>query len=259
MLSDVQWLQEAVRHPYPLLFLTLSGAHLYGFPSPDSDYDLRGVHVLPIQQVVGLYARRDTIESTTVHEGRVIDLVTHDIEKCCRQLLKKDGTILEHLYAPLVLQTSPEHEELQAIAKACITRQHYYHYLGLGRSQWRLVTRASPPPVKPLLYVYRALLTGTHLMRSGEVEANLERLAATFHLPYIAALMARKRTGSEHVSLVDTELQFYQEEYTRLCHVLEEASQASHLPATPPPTAKAALHDLLVRIRLGRRAQCDGV
>jgi predicted nucleotidyltransferase len=27
--------------PYPLLFATISGAHLYGFPSPDSDYDLR--------------------------------------------------------------------------------------------------------------------------------------------------------------------------------------------------------------------------
>jgi hypothetical protein len=31
--------------PYPLLFATISGAHLYGFPSPDSDYDLRGAHV----------------------------------------------------------------------------------------------------------------------------------------------------------------------------------------------------------------------
>jgi hypothetical protein len=29
--------------PFPLVFVTISGAHLYGFPSPDSDYDLRGV------------------------------------------------------------------------------------------------------------------------------------------------------------------------------------------------------------------------
>ncbi len=34
-------LQVEVReHPYPLLFATVSGAHLYGFPSPDSDFDL---------------------------------------------------------------------------------------------------------------------------------------------------------------------------------------------------------------------------
>ena len=32
---------------YPLVFATISGAHLYGFPSADSDFDLRGVHPLP--------------------------------------------------------------------------------------------------------------------------------------------------------------------------------------------------------------------
>ena len=34
--------------PYPLLFATVSGAHLYGFPSPDSDFDLRGAHVFSL-------------------------------------------------------------------------------------------------------------------------------------------------------------------------------------------------------------------
>ena len=43
--------------PYPLLFATISGAHLYGFPWPDSDYDLRGAHVLPLEAVVGLERR----------------------------------------------------------------------------------------------------------------------------------------------------------------------------------------------------------
>ena len=48
-------LREAVAsHPYPLVFATISGAHLYGFPSPDSDFDLRGCHVLPVRDVVGL-------------------------------------------------------------------------------------------------------------------------------------------------------------------------------------------------------------
>ena len=43
---------EAARHPYPLLFATVSGAHLYGFPSPDSDYDLRSAHVLPAAEAI---------------------------------------------------------------------------------------------------------------------------------------------------------------------------------------------------------------
>jgi hypothetical protein len=41
----------AAAHPRPLLFATVSGAHLYGFASPDSDYDLRGVHLLPAEEV----------------------------------------------------------------------------------------------------------------------------------------------------------------------------------------------------------------
>ena len=42
-------LQRVVdRHPHPLLFVTISGAHLYGFPSPDSDCDLRGVHLFGV-------------------------------------------------------------------------------------------------------------------------------------------------------------------------------------------------------------------
>jgi predicted nucleotidyltransferase len=49
--------------PYPLLFATISGAHLYGFPSPDSDYDLRGAHVLPLNAVVGLEVRDETVQS----------------------------------------------------------------------------------------------------------------------------------------------------------------------------------------------------
>lgn len=41
---------EAARHPYPLVFATVSGAHLSGFPSPDSNFDLRGAHVLPARR-----------------------------------------------------------------------------------------------------------------------------------------------------------------------------------------------------------------
>jgi uncharacterized protein len=55
--------------PYPLLFATSSGAHLYGFPSPDSDYDLRGAHVLPLDAVVGLDVRDETVEDSRVIDG----------------------------------------------------------------------------------------------------------------------------------------------------------------------------------------------
>ena len=66
---------------YPLLFVTLSGSHLYGFSSPDSDYDLRGVHVLPVREVIGLHEGKETIDFIKMHDGLEVDLATHDVRK----------------------------------------------------------------------------------------------------------------------------------------------------------------------------------
>src|SRR5437660_8533548 len=107
-MTDPRLTAEIVAHPYPLLFVTVSGAHLYGFASPDSDYDLRGVHLLPLREVVGLEHGRETIEVSAVRDGRQIDLVTHDARKFFRLLLKRNGYVLEQLYSPLVVQTSGE-------------------------------------------------------------------------------------------------------------------------------------------------------
>lgn len=234
--------------PYPLLFATVSGAHLYGFPSPDSDYDLRGVHVLPLGEVLGLKELRETVEQSGVFDGIEIDLVTHDARKFFELMLKKNGYVMEQLFSPLVLHTSPEHEELKATARNCLTRHHAHHYLGFADTQWRLFSKENPPHVKPLLYTYRVLLTGIHLMRTGEVEANLVRLNESAKLPFIPELIERKTSGPEKGRLDQADLAFHQGEYERLVAELKQASEKSPLPDTP--SARDALSDLLVRIRM---------
>jgi predicted nucleotidyltransferase len=107
---------EVARHPYPLLFATISGAHLYGFPSADSDYDLRGVHLLKLSEVVGLLPKQETVETSVLREATEIDLVTHDAFKFFSLLLKRNGYVLEQLFSPLVVLSRPEHEELKEIA-----------------------------------------------------------------------------------------------------------------------------------------------
>jgi hypothetical protein len=241
---------QVEQHPYPLLFATISGAHLYGFPSPDSDYDLRGVHRLPLEDVVGLKTGEETVEQSGVHDGLEIDLVTHDARKFFGLLLKKNGYVLEQLLSPLVVHTTPEHAELKEIATTCITRHHAHHYLGFAETQWRLFHKEGPPHVKPLLYVYRVVLTGIHLMRTGEVEANLGRLNERFKLGYIPELIERKVGGTEKGRLEQADLGFHQREYERLRAELEQACHESKLPEAP--SGATALHELLVRIRLGK-------
>jgi uncharacterized protein len=235
------------RQPYPLLFATVSGAHLYGFPSPDSDYDLRGVHVLPLREVAGLYQPRETIEVEEMRDGLELDLVTHDVAKFFGLMLKRNGYVLEQLFSPLIVHTTPEHDELKAIAPRCITKYHAHHYLGFARTQWRLFEKESPRRVKPLLYVYRVLLTGIHLMQTGEVEANLVTLNERFKLPYIPELVERKLSGPEKGTLDDADTTFHEREYERLLAALEAARDESNL--LENPSAKPALNDLLLRVR----------
>ena len=235
-------------HPYPLLFATISGAHLYGFPSPDSDFDLRGTHILPLDEVLGLKTGHETIEKSGIHDGLEIDLVTHDIKKFFGLMLKKNGYVMEQVLSPLVVQTSAEHEELKAIAIRCLTRHHAHHYLGFASTQWRLFHKENPPRVKPLLYVYRVLLTGIHLMRTGQLEANLVYLNESFRLTYLPDLIAQKVEGAEKGTLDQADLLFHEREYVRLRTELETAHEQSQLPELPGGAEE--LNDLLVRIRL---------
>ncbi len=247
MLLDPRLQTIVKNHPYPLLFATISGAHLYGFPSPDSDYDLRGVHLLPFREIIGLTIGEETIERSGIEDGLELDLVTHDAHKFFSLMLRKNGYVLEQLFSPLIVHTTPEHDELKAIAPGCITRHHVHHYLGFADTQWKLFLKEDPPRVKPLLYVYRVLLTGLHLMRTGRIEANLVVLNDEARLPYIDDLIARKTTGPEKSTLSQVDLEFHSREFHRLRAMLVQAGEESTLPDAP--SATGAMNDLLIRVR----------
>src|SRR5260221_1129243 len=142
-------LPVAQEQPYSLLFATVRGGHLYGFPSHDSDYDLGGAHVLPVRKVLGLDATRDTLELAGVRAGVELDLVTRDLKKFLALLLKPNGYVLEQLFSPLVVLTPPAHEELKSLAKRCVTPRHSRHYLAFAESQCRLFDHPPPPRGQP--------------------------------------------------------------------------------------------------------------
>ncbi len=194
----------------------------------------------------------ETIEfsnkETAAEEGIEFDIVSHDVKKFFTLLLRKNGYVLEQLCSPLIVHTTPAHAELKEIATGCITRFHHHHYLGFAQTQWRLFEKERPRRVKPLLYVYRVLLTGIYLMKTGIIEANLLTLNADAKLPCIPDLVARKLAGPEQSTLPDTDIAFHEAEVTRLRAQLESTAAASALPESP--TTRPALNDLLTRIRL---------
>ncbi len=230
------------------LFVTVSGAHLYGFPSPDSDIDLRGCHQLPLAEIVGLEKSLETWETSGVHQGIEVDLVSHDIGKYLRLLVTNNGYILEQVFSPLVVMGQEFLDKLRPIAHRCITRHHYHHYRGFYATQQKLLAKEEPKRAKTVLYAYRVLLTGIHLLKTGEVEANLLRLNEHFRLPGISELIASK-TG-EKIALPALDWPFHERQLSELERRLDEAFAESGL---PEERDRRPVHDLLVRLRLQDR------
>jgi predicted nucleotidyltransferase len=169
MIDYEKMMTHVRRHPFPLVFASISGAQL-----------------LPLETAVGLEEGQQTVEKEGIYDGLEIDLVTHDAAKFFRLMLKRSGYVLEQLLSPLVVFTTPEHDELKAIAKDCITRHHANHYLGFACTQWKLFEKESPLRVKPLLYTFRVLLTG------------IERFARSVENAKSMRLLIADRTFANH-------------------------------------------------------------
>ena len=237
--------QVARRGPAPV-FATISGAHLYGFASPDSDVDLRGAFLLPARSLLGLHPPDETI---TIQDKSRIDLdwVAHDIRKFARMMTNHNGYVLEQLFSPLVVLSTPAFEELRALGRGCITRPTVRHYQGFAHNLRKRLGDPEPT-VKHLLYAYRVLLAGIHLMRTGEVISNIIALNESFQLNSISELVHRKREGAEKMSLAAAELALHSNKLDSLDALLVEAHTASSLPLEP--TTTAALEEFVIRLRL---------
>lgn len=227
------------------LFVTVSGADLYGFPSPDSDVDLRGSHLLPLREVLGLLRVDETREISGIHAGIEVDLVSHDAGKYLSLLTKNNGYILEQIFSPLVVMGEEFLDELRPLASRCITRHHYHHYRGFYGTQRKLLEKEESKKAKSLLYAYRVLLTGIHLLRTGEVESNLVHLNESFRLPWIPDLIASKT--AEKIAPAALDWPFHAARLEELEQTLEQAFADSKLPET---CEKCEVSEFLVELRL---------
>jgi predicted nucleotidyltransferase len=187
----------------------------------------------------------ETLEISGEHRGIEVDLVCHDLAKYLRLLLRNNGYVLEQIFSPLVVTGQEFLDRLRPIAQRSITRLHYHHYRGFIATQRKLLEKEEPKRAKSMLYAYRVLLTGIHLLQTGEVQANLPILNAVFRLPYIDDLIAAKTT--ERTGLAELDWPFHDSELRRLEGQLDTAFAASKLGENRD--FKGA-NDLLVDLRL---------
>jgi predicted nucleotidyltransferase len=99
---------------------------------------------------------------------------------------------------------------------------------------------------KTLLYAYRVLLTGIHVLRTGEIEANLPNLLEVYPLSGVRELMAAK--VKEKAGIPAADLVAHRRALEELETRLEQCFLESRLPEAPREAA--ALDRFLVRLRL---------
>jgi predicted nucleotidyltransferase len=255
MTLDLDHLRSWALDQWPdALFVTVSGAHLYGFPSADSDVDLRGSYLLPLRDLIGLRRPAETRERTATVGGAAVDLVGHELGKYLRLMTRNNGYILEQVFSPLVVAGGPFLEELRRLARRCVTRGCYHHYRGFLRSRLQLLEREPVKKAKSLLYAYRVVLTGIHLLETGEVQADLRLLNERFGLSFIGELIRRKQ-AREAGTLTDLDWAAHQNELGRLELRLDQAHAGSRLPDDPP---RDEANEFVVNLRLSRNAAGAG-
>lgn len=142
-------------HSVCILLAVESGSRAWGFPSLDSDYDVRFLYLRPLHAYLSVDAARDTIEHPpTPDEGGVLDMGGWDVRKALHFLARSNAAAMEWLCSPTVYQHDPEaHAALSALAHLPALA---YHYDRLARHALPLST--GPVRLKSYFHAIRPAL-----------------------------------------------------------------------------------------------------
>ncbi len=185
-----------------IVYACESGSRAWGFPSADSDYDVRFIYVRPVEWYLSIDDKRDVIECP-VEDG--LDINGWDLRKALRLFRKSNPPLLEWLGSPIVyLERGAAIECLRELAKthyspsACL-----FHYLHMARRNFREYLRGETVRTKKYFYVLRPLLAMNWIERGlGVVPTDfnvlVDKLVTEPNLrAEIERLLVAKRAGTE--------------------------------------------------------------
>jgi len=145
--------QESVR----MLYAIESGSRAWGFPSSDSDYDVRFIYAHPADWYLSIQERRDVIERPLEN---LIDESGWDIRKALLLLRKSNPPLLEWLQSPIVYRSDARFVDgVKTLMTAYYSpRQCMCHYLHMAKGNIREYLKGERVWTKKYFYVLRPLL-----------------------------------------------------------------------------------------------------
>lgn len=148
------------------VFLTLAGSHAFGFSTPESDFDYRGIAIAPMSSYVGLDSRFEQIvddKKKTVWKhypaGLVqpeADMQVMELTKFCRLAAQCNPSVIENLFTPedVIIRKDPIMTELLDARECFLSRQAKARFCGYALSQLNRIKRHkrwldNPPTSQP--------------------------------------------------------------------------------------------------------------
>jgi len=237
--------------PARLINLTLSGAHLYGFESEDSDNDYRGMFQINTAKLLGLEKPKDVVEIMAKDN----DIVLFEIEKEIKLALTGNCNVLEHMNAKQIVSTAEYLKLKQLINNAFGKNGLYSSYKGMAEFNYKKFILAGKNSVKKYLYIFRGLMAGIYVLQTGQIQPNIEILNDYFKLPEVKKLIELKKSGKE-IEPVPTEIDNGQLEkrINELFERIDKAYENSKMPEKPTDEEVEKINEFLVGVR---KDYCD--
>jgi uncharacterized protein len=151
-------------HDVKIILASESGSRAWGFPSSDSDYDVRFIYAHQTDWYLSIGNKKDVIELPV---DKVLDVNGWDLKKALQLMRKSNSPLLEWLGSPIKYKILPDaHEKLLSLSKqAFMPETACWHYLSMARKSFEGLTKDGKARLKPYLYTLRALLCCEWIIR----------------------------------------------------------------------------------------------
>lgn len=141
-----------------ILLACETGSRGWGFPSPDSDYDVRFLYVHPVDWYLCVHEKEDHI---TVPISDELDITGWELKKSLQLLTKHNAALMERLQSPIIYsEVKNFKEEYFLLAKenfSAISVMH--HYLSMAKSYYEKCAATKEIKLKSLFYAIRTTIT----------------------------------------------------------------------------------------------------
>ena len=151
-----------------VLLAVESGSRAWGFPSPDSDFDVRIIYIKKPEWYLSIRNRKDTIN---YFHGELLDINGWDIRKALSLLRKSNATPFEWAQSPIIYEEeSGFRAKLLKLAKTFFQPHHTLnHYKGIASNSYNLNPLSGEIKLKKLFYVVRPILAAKWILKRESV------------------------------------------------------------------------------------------